>query len=525
MEEEAFQQLLWTDDNMEIMGYSIQSILPTPDRNPLEVSPTEVIEKAIGRDKLYRPIGESSTRSAIYWEGGDDHQRIFKNFMEEGLNMEGILRSCLRKGEDEVLHQPLRLVRFLRNSANLGPKKAHPHPNSVSIFRAFGGDVGYENGIWFLPEHITLTTPMVGFPNSQWHPVALNDFVPEALFPLLISRQTMEQDPEWYDSAIEVDSHNGGGGDDDDDDDDESTASLDDASRETEDRYGRVYSAMYQRLHPWPIDKDEQNRQVARFELYKMLFNDRLFHVPVRSPQYVLDIRTGTGSWAIACADAYPSAKVYGIDMILMQPHWYDKHLPNASEAYVASRVPPNCQFFFENIIELAWKNDYPNQDLIHVGEIGGDPKLLQAVLDGAFACCAPGGVIELWDCTPHLQDSQGISGLHRYVNKLRESYRRDGRDLDLVYTYRNVLKRRGFVHVNHHVYSISLHRAHPDTIQEDIIENWSAGLEASALELMHRHLGMDKNEISQECAAARKSLLGGVNGHLLIHVVCGRKP
>lgn len=74
---------------------------------------------------------------------------------------------------------------------------------------------------WFLPEHITLTTPMVGFPNSQWHPVALNDFVPEALFPLLISRQTMEQDPEWYDSAIEVDSHNGGGGGDDDDDDDE----------------------------------------------------------------------------------------------------------------------------------------------------------------------------------------------------------------------------------------------------------------------------------------------------------------
>lgn len=60
---------------------------------------------------------------------------------------------------------------------------------------------------------------MVGFPNSQWHLVTLNNFVPKALFPLLISRQTMEQDPEWYDSAIEVDSHNGGGGDDDDDDD------------------------------------------------------------------------------------------------------------------------------------------------------------------------------------------------------------------------------------------------------------------------------------------------------------------
>lgn len=89
MEEVTFQQLLWTDNNMEIMGYSIQSILPTADRNHLEVSPTEVIEKAIGRDKLYGPIRESSTRSAIYWEGGDDHQRIFKNFMEEGLNVGG----------------------------------------------------------------------------------------------------------------------------------------------------------------------------------------------------------------------------------------------------------------------------------------------------------------------------------------------------------------------------------------------------------------------------------------------------
>lgn len=58
---------------MEIMGYSIQLILPTPDWNPLEVSPTKVIEKAIRWDKLYRLIGESSTRSAIYWEGGDDY--------------------------------------------------------------------------------------------------------------------------------------------------------------------------------------------------------------------------------------------------------------------------------------------------------------------------------------------------------------------------------------------------------------------------------------------------------------------
>ena len=30
-----------------------------------------------------------------------------------------------------------------------------------------------------------------------------------------------------------------------------------------------------------------------------MLFQGRLFHAPIRSPQFVLDIRTGTGRWAI----------------------------------------------------------------------------------------------------------------------------------------------------------------------------------------------------------------------------------
>jgi ubiquinone/menaquinone biosynthesis C-methylase UbiE len=41
-----------------------------------------------------------------------------------------------------------------------------------------------------------------------------------------------------------------------------------------------------------------------RFELYMELFKDRLSHVPVRSPEHVLDIRTGTGNWAIQCGES-----------------------------------------------------------------------------------------------------------------------------------------------------------------------------------------------------------------------------
>jgi hypothetical protein len=91
MKGQTFRDLLWRDvdieKDMEKVGYSVQDILPIPNRNPSESSPTEAIEKAVGKHKLYEPIGKSGTKPVIYWEGGDNHQRIFKSFIEERLNM------------------------------------------------------------------------------------------------------------------------------------------------------------------------------------------------------------------------------------------------------------------------------------------------------------------------------------------------------------------------------------------------------------------------------------------------------
>lgn len=61
--------------------------------------------------------------------------------------MDALIRSCVRKGYMEVLHQPLRVIRFLPNTAQLGPKRAHPCSNSLSIFRPLEGVVGPENGM------------------------------------------------------------------------------------------------------------------------------------------------------------------------------------------------------------------------------------------------------------------------------------------------------------------------------------------------------------------------------------------
>jgi hypothetical protein len=83
------------------------------------------------------------------------------------------------------------------------------------------------------------------------------------------------------------------------------------------------------------------------------------------------------------------------------------------------------------------------------------------------------------------------------------------------VFDYLEELKKHGFVHVVRHVHSIPLHQAQSDSIGGEIIRNWTVGLEASALKLMSKHLGMHGYEILLECAAARKALQMGVNGCL----------
>lgn len=50
-------------------------------------------------------------------------------------------------------------------------------------------------------------------------------------------------------------------------------------------------------------------------------------------PSKVLDVATGTGSWAIDFGDEYPEAEVIGTDLSPIQPAF----------------VPPNVRFFIED--------------------------------------------------------------------------------------------------------------------------------------------------------------------------------
>ena len=82
----------------------------------------------------------------------------------------------------------------------------------------------------------------------------------------------------------------------------------------------------------------------------KHLLGGRLYFAPLTSsnpPRRVLDIATGTGTWAIEMSDEFPNAEIYGTDLSPVQPTF----------------VPENVHFYIEDayvVPSLASPVDFP---------------------------------------------------------------------------------------------------------------------------------------------------------------------
>ncbi len=79
---------------------------------------------------------------------------------------------------------------------------------------------------------------------------------------------------------------------------------------------GRRYCGNY----IFPNDELEQDRMRVMHQVYLQLFDFELTSVPLDEPQYILDIGTGTGEWAIGMGELYPSTEVVGVDISAIQP-------------------------------------------------------------------------------------------------------------------------------------------------------------------------------------------------------------
>ncbi|EAA60186.1 hypothetical protein AN5091.2 [Aspergillus nidulans FGSC A4] len=97
------------------------------------------------------------------------------------------------------------------------------------------------------------------------------------------------------------------------------------------------------------------------------------------NPQAILDVGTGTGIWAIDVADAFPAARVTGLDLSPIQPTF----------------VPPTCSFEIDDVT-MPWTYDTEQFDLIYVREMFGSIPDWDAFLRQCWASLRPGGYIEV---------------------------------------------------------------------------------------------------------------------------------
>ncbi len=100
--------------------------------------------------------------------------------------------------------------------------------------------------------------------------------------------------------------------------------------------YYSVHETNQAAAYLYPNDADEKERLEFQHKLLKDVLHGRNYLAPfskARPPKKVLDVGTGTGTWAIEMGDEFPSAEIVGVDLSPIQ----------------AELVPPNVHFFIDD--------------------------------------------------------------------------------------------------------------------------------------------------------------------------------
>ncbi|KAK1515772.1 TAM domain methyltransferase [Colletotrichum costaricense] len=130
-----------------------------------------------------------------------------------------------------------------------------------------------------------------------------------------------------------------------------------------------------------PNDDIEQDREDMKHSMIVHVCNGALHNAPLRNPQRVLDIGTGTGIWAMEMGDDYPEAEIIGLDLSPIQPEY----------------VPPNVHFTVDDV-EADWLHAPNSVDYVHVRNMAPALKDWPRLLSQAYRALKPGGWFEMQD-------------------------------------------------------------------------------------------------------------------------------
>ncbi|KAH8684951.1 S-adenosyl-L-methionine-dependent methyltransferase [Ilyonectria robusta] len=291
------------------------------------------------------------------------------------------------------------------------------------------------------------------------------------------------------------------------------SSSVRDYRFENSRRYHRFKEGLYQ----FPNDTPEQEREDMKHTVAVHLLGGKLHNAPLDNPQRILDIGTGTGSWANDAGDEYPAAEVTGIDLSPIQSPW----------------VPPNVKFLVDDA-EAEWLYRPDSLDLIHLRNMSTAIKDWPALFAQAYRTLKPGGWIEL----PEFRWVYGCDDgtMHpdytppQMVANIRDGLATFGIDMHASEKNEDRLRDAGFVNVRHEIKKVPVGPWPKDSNLKKIgLYNRSViydGLQAITMGPFTRGLGWKPEEVEVFLVKVRKDLMDtSVHSYVHFHSLCAQKP
>jgi len=264
-----------------------------------------------------------------------------------------------------------------------------------------------------------------------------------------------------------------------------------------------------------PTDEIEQDRLDLHHEIMLNILEGKVHLAPVRNPQSILDVGTGTGIWAIDAAEKYPSAQVVGTDISPIQPRW----------------VPPNCRFEITDA-ERTWTFRNEFFDFIHLRNLAQSVAEWDHVLSEVYRCTKPGGWAEHAELTSEIFSDDNSEGpnLKRLVKLMNEGLVSMGRPCPTRESMIEHLKRAGFINVQLYAgkqpFGIWPKDRRLKRIGAMAMLMAETGTEAYAMAILTRFHRMSVDEAKKLCEATwsdiRNRKYHAYNEFLVVY---GRKP